>query len=86
MEYSPKKPKTITSKLCEKEATEKSSSNIRMKKFAKISKFLPSRRPKQVKIGQTISFIYSPENDYSAYWLQGVIEKRIDRYCDAKEG
>ena len=73
MEYSPKKPKKLTNKLCEKVATEKSGPNIGIKKFAKIYKFLPSRRPVQAKIGLTISFLYSPENDPSGYWLQGVI-------------
>ena len=86
MEYNPKKPKKLTNKLCEKVATEKSGPNIGMKKFAKIYKFLPSRRPEQAKIGLTISFLYSPENDPSGYWLQGVIAKRIDKYCEAKEG
>ena len=85
VEYSPNRSKTLTSKLCEKEATETSSSNIHMKKFGNVFKFIPTRRPEQAKIGETISFIYNPENDSSVYWLQGVIEKRIDKYCDAKE-
>ena len=84
-EYSPDRSKTLTSKLCEEEATETSSLNIHMEKFAKVSKFIPTRRPEQAKIGETIRFIYNPENDSSVYWLQGVIVKRIDKYCDAKE-
>ena len=46
---------------------------------------MPARKPDQARIGEVIRFMYSPENDSSIYWLQGVIVERIDKYCDAKE-
>ena len=61
MKYSPNRSETPTSKLCEKEATETSSSNIHMEKLAKVSKFLPSRRSEQANIREKISFRY--QND-----------------------
>ena len=83
MQYNPKEAKMLANKQCETIATEKSSPNTVMKRFAKIHKFLPSRRPELAKIGQTVSFLYSLDGDPSGYWLEGTIMRRKDRYCDA---
>ena len=53
-------------------------------KPTKILELVPTRKPEQVRIGEVIRFMHSPENNLSAYWLQGEIEKRIDRHTVAR--
>ena len=50
----------------------------------KILELVPTRKPEQVRIGEVIRFMHSPENNLSAYWMQGEIEKRIDRHTVAR--
>ena len=54
-------------------------------KVTKVLEFVPARKPEQAKIGEVIRFMHNPGNGLSAYWLQGTIEKRVDRYNVAKE-
>ena len=54
-------------------------------KVTKVLEFVPARRPEDAKIGEVIRFMYNPGNGLSAYWLQGTIKERVDKYKDAKE-
>ena len=54
-------------------------------KVTKVLEFVPARKPEQAKIGEVIRFMHNPGNGLSAYWLQGEIEKRVDKYNVAKE-
>ena len=54
-------------------------------KVTKVLEFVPARKPEQAKIGEVIRFMHNPGNGLSAYWLQGTIEKRVDKYNVAKE-
>ena len=47
--------------------------------------FKPGRRPKEAIEGDVIRFLYSPNDDYSAYWLQGTLNSRIDKLETAVE-
>ena len=46
---------------------------------------LPAREPERAKIGEMIWFMYSPDNSHSSHWIQGELERRVDRYTRAKE-
>ena len=48
-EHSPDSPETLTSEVCEKGINKRSSSNIHMEKFEKVSKFMPARKPEEAK-------------------------------------
>ena len=54
-------------------------------KLTKVLEFVPARKPEQAKIGEVIRFMHNPGNGLSAYWMQGDLEKRVDRYNTAKE-
>ena len=47
--------------------------------------FVPARKPEQAKIGGIIRFMHNPGNGLSAYWMQGEIDSRVDKYNVAKE-
>ena len=49
-------------------------------KITKVLEFVPARRPEDAKIGEIIRFMYNPGNGLSAYWLQGTISGRVDKY------
>ena len=53
-------------------------------KNTKILEFNPARKPEEARTGDLIRFVYSPRNDTSVYWLQGVLNRRIDKYEIAK--
>ena len=53
--------------------------------LTKILEFVPARKPEQAKIGEVVRFMHIPENSHSTYWMQGTLEKRVDKYKDAKE-
>ena len=53
-------------------------------KVTKVLEFVPARKPEQAKIGEVIRFMHNPGNGLSAYWLQGTIDKRIDKYETAR--
>ena len=54
-------------------------------RLTKLLEFLPARKPEQARIGEVVRFMYSPGNSRSAYWMQGELEKRVDKYAVAKE-
>ena len=39
----------------------------------------PGKRPEEARQGDVIHFMYSPNSDPSAYWLQGTLNNRIDK-------
>ena len=41
--------------------------------------FKHGKRPEEAKQGNVIRFMYSPNGDPSAYWLQGTLNSRIDK-------
>ena len=49
-------------------------------KVTKVLEFVPARRPEDAKIGEVIRFMYNPGKGLSAYWLQGTINGRVDKY------
>ena len=54
-------------------------------KLTKVLEFVPARNPEQAKIGEVVRFMYNPGDGHSAYWLQGTLEKRLDKYSVAKD-
>ena len=54
-------------------------------KVTKVLEFVPARKPEQAKIGEVIRFMHNPGNGLSAYWLQGTIERRVDKYNAARD-
>ena len=54
-------------------------------KVTKVLEFVTARRPEDAKIGEVVRFMYNPGNGLSAYWLQGTIKERVDKYKDAKD-
>ena len=54
-------------------------------KVTKVLEFVPARKPEQAKIGEVVRFMHNPGNGHSANWMQGVLEKRVDKYAVAKE-
>ena len=54
-------------------------------RITKLLEFILARKPEQARIGEVVRFMYSPGNSRSAYWMQGELEKRVDKYAVAKE-
>ena len=54
-------------------------------KLTKVLEFIPARKPEQAKIGEVIRFMHNPGNGLSAYWMQGKLERRVDKFTVAKE-
>ena len=55
-------------------------------KITKVLQFIPETKPEDAKIGETIRFMHNPGDGLSVYWLQGTIDKRVDKYETAKKG
>ena len=53
-------------------------------KVTKVLEFVPARRPEDAKIGEVVRFMHNPGNGLSAYWVQGTLDKRIDKYETAR--
>ena len=51
---------------------------------SKVLELVSARKPEQAKIGEIVRFIYNPGDGHSAYWLQGTLEKRLDKYSVAR--
>ena len=49
-------------------------------KVTKVLQFFSNTEPKDAKLGETIRFMYNPGNGLTVYWLQGTIDKRVDKY------
>ena len=54
-------------------------------KLTRVLEFMTARKPEQAKVGEWIRFMHNPGNGHSAYWMQGEIERRVDKYAVAKE-
>ena len=54
-------------------------------KLTRILEFVPARKPEQAKIGSIVRFMYSPGDGQSAYWLQGTLGPRLDKYKVAQK-
>ena len=54
-------------------------------RVTKVLEFVPARRPEDAKLNEVIRFMYNPGNGLSAYWLQGTISGRVDKYKVSKE-
>ena len=54
-------------------------------KNTKILEFNPARKPEEARTGDLIRFMYSPRDDSSLYWLQGILNRRVDKYEIAKK-
>ena len=53
-------------------------------KVTKVLEFIPATKPQDAKEGVTIRFMHNP-GDGSVYWLQGTLEKRMNKYEVAKK-
>ena len=54
-------------------------------KLTKVLEFVPARKPEQAKIGELVRFMHNPGNGRSAYWMQGRLERRVDKYNVARQ-
>ena len=54
-------------------------------KVTKVLQFLTEVDPKKATIGTIVRFMWNPGNGTTLCWLQGEIDKRVDKYSDSKE-
>ena len=54
-------------------------------KLTRILEFVPARKPEQARIGSVVRFMYNPGDGQSAYWLQGTLGPRLDKYKVAQK-
>ena len=54
-------------------------------KLTKLLEVIPTRKPEQAKIGEVVRFMHYPRSSTSAYWMEGELKKRIDKYIVARE-
>ena len=54
-------------------------------KLTKVLEFVPARKPEQAKVGELVRFMHNPGNGHSAYWMQGKLDKRVDKYEVARQ-
>ena len=53
-------------------------------KVTKVLQFFSDTKPEDAKLGETIRFMHNPGNGLTVYWLQGTIDKRVDKYDTSK--
>ena len=57
-------------------------------KQTRLLEFVQARKPEQAKIGEIVRFMYYepgyPDGDAAAYWMQGKLKNRLDKYNKAK--
>ena len=57
-------------------------------KQTRLLEFVQARKPEQAKIGEIVRFMYYepgyPDGDAAAYWMQGKLKSRLDKYNAAK--
>ena len=53
-------------------------------KVTKVLEFMPAAKPEDAKIGEVVRFMHNPGKGLSAYWVQGTLDKRVDKYDTAK--
>ena len=54
-------------------------------KVTKVLQFLTEVEPKKATIGTIVRFMWNPGNGTTLCWLQGEIDKRVDKYNESKE-
>ena len=54
-------------------------------KVTKVLQFLTNTEPKEAKIGAIVHFMWNPGNGTTLCWVQGEIDKRVDKYSDSRE-
>ena len=54
-------------------------------KVTKLLQFFSNTEPKDAKLGAIIRFMYNMGNGSTLYWLQGEIDKRVDKYDHSKD-
>ena len=57
----------------------------RRKEDTKVFEFLPGRKPEVVDIGETNQLWHKAHDGSSDYWLQDVLDKRVNDYEDTKK-
>ena len=57
----------------------------RRKEDTKVFEFLPGRKPEVVDIGETNQLWHMTHDGSSDYWLQDVLDKRVNDYEDSKK-
>ena len=53
-------------------------------KQTRLLEFVQARKPEQAKIGELLRFMYYKADDTAAYWMQGTLAHRLDKYKVAK--
>ena len=53
-------------------------------KQTRLLEFVQARKPEQAKIGEIVRFMYYEADDTAAYWMQGKLAHRLDKYKVAK--
>ena len=51
----------------------------------KVLQFLTEVEPKEARIGTIVRFLWNPGNGTTFCWMQGEIDKRVDKYNESKE-
>ena len=59
--------------------------NIETTKVTKVLQFLTNTEPRDAKIGAIVRFMSNPGNGSTLYWLQGEIDKRVDKYNRSRD-
>ena len=53
-------------------------------KLTRVLEFVQARKPEQAKLGEVVRFMYYPGDGTAAYWMQGMLAHRLDKYKVAK--
>ena len=53
-------------------------------KLTRVLEFVQARKPEQAKLGEVVRFMYNPGDGQAAYWMQGTLAQRLDKYKVAK--
>ena len=53
-------------------------------KLTRVLEFVQARKPEQAKLGEVVRFMYYPGDGTAAYWMQGTLAHRLDKYKVAK--
>ena len=53
-------------------------------KLTRVLEFFRARKPEQAKLGEVVRFMYNPGDGQAAYWMQGTLAQRLDKYKVAK--
>ena len=53
-------------------------------KLTRVLEFVQARKPEQAEIGEIVRFMYYQADGTAAYWMQGKLAHRLDKYKVAK--